>query len=336
MRLILSFVFILLNAYLFAQNNGELKNKWKMYNDTSIVWATYFEVDVIPDLTEKEILEKHCEGMNEDALTNSQKFFKTYRETTKSQTLNQLIFENINSIKLFTTENNSPINRNHKLFLERKETSDLRSTNWAEFEVFRLKGILYYDKQRHRFFAIPEAIGLQENSFGDLNAIWGYDIKAWIPLDTTILESSTSWHKTIVGSISLDDLYIFKQEWNSDEIFLDQTEYLRKNYKKVNVQSPVEKDNNEQPIYLNPNEIKRIATSKEMILNEKTNNYDVDYYPISWSIFEGLQLTMTWKWDKQNKKVNVNMINYAPYGEVDGDEIELVDKKLFYKLNFDE
>jgi len=199
-----------------------------------------------------------------------------------------------------------------------------------------------------------------KNMEGDSEAVWDYEVVAWMPVSEQLKKSGwetglTAWAQYIERSIPLSDLFVFKQEWTSDEVFTQQTDFLRTNTTQVAVQHPypvdrqyyidqvangvVEKDeiSAENFTYMTANEIKEIATYNELAMRENEHGYE-DYevvnYPINWSVFKGIRLGMNWAWFNETSELGVEMTTYLPFDNTPDDGTDFFIPQYFYRLPF--
>ncbi|MEM9824116.1 MAG: hypothetical protein AAF985_23725, partial [Bacteroidota bacterium] len=302
-------IMVLSQISAMAQNGSELQNKQQVFADPEIVWAAYFEIDVVPDLPLEQIRQKHArlpnliEGYGQ--LSHTLKFFESAIDTSRHQMLNGFILGQTESIEFYEAAGPAHLARSQKLNnrlhhwnlaledvnVEPETFGTYQMLPRDYFEVFRLKGILYYRKDVHNFYAIPEAVALLKNLDGDSKAVWDYEVVAWMPVSDALKQSGwntdlTTWAQNIERSIPLTDLFVFKQDWTSDEVFAQQTGYLRKNAEQIKVQHPYPVDldyymdllsngmvetedlSPEQATYMTSKEVQQIATYEEVALRE--------------------------------------------------------------------
>ncbi len=360
-----------------AQNGSELKNKQQVFSDTAIVWAAYFEIEVVPDHPIEYIRNKHArlpnlaEGYGQ--LSDTLKFLPSVIDTSNHQMLNGFILGQTESIEFYESDATEYGARSHKLKNQlhhwNLSLEDVRvePENFGQyqmlpndyFEAFRLKGILYYRKDSHSFHAIPEAVAMLKNLDGDSKAVWDYEVVAWMPVSDLLQKSGwdtglTNWAQYLERSIPLTDLFVFKKEWTSDEVFFHQTDFLRQHAEKVKVLHPyplhledyldeisngVVEDDNFFPNsfkYMTTEEIKTIATYEEMAMRE-TDGYE-DYVivnrPITWSVFKGIRFGMNWVWFNETKELSVEMKTYLPFDNTPDDGTDFFIPTYYYRLPF--
>lgn len=359
-----------------AQNVSELKNKQLIFKDSSIVWAAYFEIDVVPDLSIEEIRKKHARLPNLAAgygqLSDTLKFFPSALDTSKHQMLNSFILGQTESIQFYESDITDYGARGHKLKGRLHHWNlDLQDINYEPetfgdfsrlpndyFEVFRLKGILYYRKDSHSFHAIPEAVAMLKNLDGDSAAVWDYEVIAWMPVSDLLKKTGwknglTTWAQNIERSIPLTDLFVFKQDWTSDEVFFHQTSFLRNNAAQIEVLHPYPINQNyyldltgngmvdaeavskENRIYMTSGEIKRIATYEEIAMREDDyGNAEIVHYPITWSVFKGIRFNMNWAWFNETKELSIEMKTYLPFDNTPDDGTDFFVPAYYYRLPF--
>ena len=370
-------VTVFLHFTAVAQNDSEIKNKQDVFSDTAVVWAAYFEIDVVPDLSLEQVRKKHArlpnltEGYGQ--LSDTLKFLKSAIHPSKHQMLNKFILGQTESIEFYESDGPGYLIRSQKLKnrlhhwnlaledinLEPETFGEYKMLPNDYFEVFRLKGILYYRKDSHNFYAIPEAVAMLKNLDGDSKAVWDYEVIAWMPVSDELKKSGwdtglTTWAQNIERSIPLTDLFVFKQDWTSDEVFLHQTDYLRNNPEQIKVQHPypikpnyyldsidngivetadISSDN---VIYMTADEVKQIATYEEMALRETDGyeDYEIVNYPINWSVFKGIRFGMNWAWFNETKELGVEMKTYLPFDNSSDDGTDFFVPKYYYRLPF--
>jgi len=370
-------LFMLTHNVMTAQNDLEIKNKQQVFSDTSIVWAAYFEIEVVPDFTLDQLLEKHARLANLEEgygqLSDTLKFFPSAIDTSKHQMLNGFILGQTESIEFYESDGPEYLTRSHKLKnrlhhwnlsledinLEPETFGEYKKLPNDYFEVFRLKGILYYHKDLHTFYAIPEAVAMLKNLDGDSKAVWDYEVVAWMLVSDELKKSGwdtglTSWAQYIERSIPLTDLFVFKQEWTSDEVFSHQTNFLRKNAEHIKVQHPYPFDPNyyldlignglvetadvsaDNVIFMMTNEVKQIATYEEIAMRETDGyeDYEIVHYPINWSVFKGIRFGMNWAWFNETKELSIEMKTYLPFDNMPDDGTDFFIPTYYYRLPF--
>ncbi|MEM1124069.1 MAG: hypothetical protein AAGJ18_26770 [Bacteroidota bacterium] len=375
---LLRFVLLLLPLTAFTQRVEELQNKQRIFQDSTIVWAAYFEIDVIPDLPLETIRKKHARLPNlargYGQLSDTLRFLSSVLDSTKHQMLNGFILGQTESIEWYEADATTYGGRSHKLkqplhhWNLALENINIEPETFGEyprlpddyFEAFRLKGILHYQKNTHQFYAIPEAIAMLKNMDGDTKAVWDFEVVAWMPVSDQLKKSGwetglTGWAQYIERSIPLSDLFVFKQEWTSDEVFSDQTNFLRQNAQQVKIQHPYPVDQDfyfdqvangsieeneisaENFIYMTANEIKEIATYSELESYETEHGYE-DYhtisYPIDWSVFKAIRFGMNWAWLNGTQELSVEMTTYLPFDDTPDDGVDFFIPRYYYRLPF--
>ncbi|MEO1487650.1 MAG: hypothetical protein AAFU57_18080 [Bacteroidota bacterium] len=376
---LLIFGMILSHFPVAAQHAEELKNKQQVFSDSNIVWAAYFEMDLVPDLPIEYIRKKHArlpnlaEGYGQ--LSDTLKFLPSTIDTPNHQMLNGFILGQTESIQFYESDATDYGKRSHKLKsrlhhwnlaleninLEPETFGTYEMLPNDYFEVFRLKGILYYQKDTRNFYAIPEAVAMLKNLDGDSQAVWDYEIVAWMPVNELAQGSQQSawdlgptvWAQYMERSIPLTDLFVFKQDWTSDEVFFHQTNFLRKNASHLKVLHPYPphleeyvdersngsgEDINFFPnnfTYMTTDEVEAIATYNEMAIKEdEYGGFEEVNYPITWSAFKGIRFGMNWAWSNKTKELSVEMATYLPFDNTTEDGMDFFVPTYYYRLPF--
>lgn len=352
-----------------AQETIEFQNKQKIFTDTAIVWAAYFEIDVVPDLPQEQLRKRHArlpylaEGYGQ--LSDTLKFLDSAVYPSKHQQLNGFILHQTESIAFYEAAQEGAAARSHKLktrlhhwnlaledpSIEPETFGEYQRLPDEAFEAFRLKGILYYDQHAHNFRAIPEAVAVLKSLEGDTEAAWSYEVLAWMPVSDLLQQRTwedqrVTWAQYIERSIPLSALFVFKQDWTSDEVFLDQTHYLRQQAAQLQVWHPYPSNEADPWQAADPTDLKKntlmseaaiqnIATYEEMAVTEdEFGDFTIVRYPIDWSVFKGIRLAMHWAWFNHNRSLSVAMKNYLPFDNTPEEGKDFFVPQYFYRLPF--
>jgi hypothetical protein len=308
------------------------QTKMDIYTNSNIVWAGIVDIDIVINAdTSTDWKYYEISGLG--------KYLKQYSKDLKpnEKALNQIIIDNANEISFYQYDSlkdkvNYPMAELYEPGYEPQSNGDKNGRLPAsEFDVFRLRCFIYYDKTTLNFKIKPLAVAIL-NSEDDTGNALDYHELGWLPVakwvsEMSLRDESLTFSKRFYRDITFEEVNVFKREWNIEQVMQQLMDEVRQQSETIQLFTS---DVFEPRKKLLSDEVKLLGTDE--IYAMKFDSFDEEQQFVPWSpaVFKGVRLTLNWSWDDIQKSLFVKESAFGPLYEV----VEADDEVLHYQYLF--
>lgn len=334
MKFLKTLIVILLTFNLEAQVEAILK-------DPNIVWAAEFEIDFTIDKRHPlDIVHTNDIGIMKYVWIDDWEFGETENffsnilfnhvkkdtfDVFKDKNLTKPIDSYLSTLRIDTNFVVDPIT------YETKSCSWLTPYESTEVVKYRVHQILYYNQQEARFLLKPIALAplvavYKDNKLDSLRPLF------WFKTDNNrpdISQKSIIWAQKFKHNINLNEVSVLKNTLNQSPLV-----------HQFEIYNTDEKTPFYSPIYATINPMKDnipLNIRENFISVMDTSKGDILVFKMTADSIQKLQMIEEWYWDKDEKKLMINLSATAPLIPFK-DEADnfLFDKPLFYRKTKDD
>lgn len=306
--------------------NAFAQTKQEIYCNSDIVWAGIVEVDFVVNA------DTSTDWMKYELNNLHHLFRQKTAETNPKKALNEIIIENADVLQFYRFDS-----LKHKLHYQ-----ELDIRNWAiepdtygddweripasEFNVFRLKCLIYYDKSTLDFKIVPQAVAVLFPTYDFSDNISEYNILGWLPVEFLSKVIKINDEKSILNfqfqrDFPFDSVKVFKQEWTTDEVINNfMATIRRKAEEEIRYFESNFEFKNELKLY-QPYEDTLMEYEEIQLLGLDEIyglRFDADFEEkqefVPWSAdeYKGIRFSMNWFWNDETKSLSILTTKFAP------------------------
>jgi len=298
-------------SLVFSLNNiACAQTKYEIYTNKNIVWAGIADIDIVID--DKEV--KDWKYYNLIGLGGDLKQISTNLKVNK-KSLNEIIITQANKFLWYEYDSlkykkEHPI---YSLYYPEDNGDAARKLPTVEFDVFRLRCFIYYDRIELNFKIQPIAVQVLNSEDDTGLAAIAFEEIGWLPVKKStksinIDATNITFAKRFYRDINFETVAVFKQEWTIEEVINNMMTDIRAKSPTIKLFSP---DIN-APKLLTENEIDKLGTDEVYIFDVETSDERPIAMPWLDSDYKGVRLVLDWIWNDDKKALSINQQGFSP------------------------
>lgn len=295
------------------------QTKQEVYCNPSIVWAGIVDIDMVPNLSKdqnwdtfaesgysKLNFNQKSEGLKESGKTLSDYVIKHANDGTLDFYNDATLKSKIDYQLLELTDPNIE-----------PETIGDRGKEYpaSNFEVYRLRCLLYYEKDQLDFKLVPQAVAVIRTEYDGPYSKAFYNTLGWLPVQEwtktmQATDENITWAQNIHSDIALRKIRVFKQEQTIKEVF--EQDLIANILKKTNEVQLLTTNNFEAYKPMTKDEIIKACNYEIPVFDDENFEESTIFQPKSAYDFVGINFSINWAWNNTNKQFYIQQTQYSP------------------------
>lgn len=295
------------------------QTKQEIYCNSNIIWAGIVDIDIVPNLQKDQNWDVFGEsGLSKLNFNQKSTYLKKGEKILSDQVIGHandgtLDFYNDATLKTkidyqlleLTAPNIEP------------ETIGERGKEYpaSSFEVYRLRCLVYYQKDQLDFKVIPQTVAVIRTEYDGPNSNAFYNILGWLPVQEwvetmQVADKNITWAQCIHSDVQLRNIKVFKQELTIQEVFeKDLVQNLLEDPSKYEL---LVTQNFKESKPMTAEEKKEVCTDE--IVEFDPNSYEeiISRIPKTAYGFVGINFSINWAWNNTTKQFYTQQIQSSP------------------------